>query len=139
MIFEPTFVEYLAMNRSIVYTIIISAVFMGALSLGSQEAEKKQGTCFQVANQNPIEVCIDFQNSWYYSVKHPTGWLINVRPVNTKAVRYIWNDGQFFISNEEMEKIKTSLASQGLAIVCPPPDYRYEEDKLKSREEICKK
>lgn len=124
------------MKRNVVILTCLFICLLIPVFIESQE--EKKGTCMVVMDKEK-EVCVDFQTSWYYSVQFPTGWLITVRTVNSQATPHIWNEGQHFISLAEMEKLKTSLSSQGLSIVCPPPDYRSNADKLKTREQLCKK
>lgn len=125
------------MKRSIFITFLTSVLFAGLLaSLGAQE--KNKGICFQPEDKEH-EDCVDFKTSWYYAVPLSRGWVIYVRQVNSHALPFIWDKGQFLVSKEEWKKVESSLAAAGLPSVCPPPEFRQQEDRLKSRAELCKK
>ncbi|MCB1174610.1 MAG: hypothetical protein KDK39_13650 [Leptospiraceae bacterium] len=124
------------MNKVIQIAVIGLAIgFLPFSRLAAQEAEK--GVCFRPVDKDH-DRCVDFDTSWYYAVQLSSGWLLNVRPVNSPAIPHIWNGGQYLISAEEWKKIESALSSKGLSTACPPPSYRTERDKLKSRAELCK-
>ena len=120
---------------SVIYLLAAAFLVSGFLGLFAQS---KEGTCFMPEDKEHEE-CIDFTKVWYYAVPHAKGWVLNVRAINSHALPYIWDNGQFLVSNEEWEKVKSALAAQGMSLVCPHPDFRLERDRLKSRDEMCKK
>ena len=124
------------MKRSLVLSILAACIWMAGLA--GLSAQSKNGICF-LPEDKEHEECIDFSQVWYYAVPFSTGWVIHLREMNSKALPYIWDKGQYLISNEEWEKVKKALAGQGLSVVCPHPAYRLERDRLKSREVMCKK
>lgn len=123
------------MKKSVGSGLLAGLLCAAFAALGSQESK---GICF-LPEAKEQEVCIDFAKSWYYAEKRSGKWVVNVRDVNTQAENHVWNGGQYLIPDDEWKKIESGLNSMGLGSSCPPPDFRFTKDYLKTREEICKK
>ena len=109
-----------------------------AQDAGNQQGAANEGICFQ-----PIDldrnVCINFKKSWYYPYFLSQWMVLHVRDAKAPAGQHIWNGGQYLMTPEEWEKVRTALSSQGLPERCLHPAYRMtKEEQVKTRAEACK-
>lgn len=131
------------MNTKTVYLLtILLSVFVAGAALAQNEggnaAADQSGICFQPMDSDR-NVCINFRKSWYYPYALAEWMVLHVRTSGTRAGKHIWNGGQYLMTPEEWEKVRTALASQGLPERCLHPEYRMgKEDQVKSRKEACK-
>ena len=130
------------MNKKSVYllTILLSVFLMGGALLAQegQEQGNQNGICFQPMDLDRT-VCINFRTSWYYPYALSEWMVLHVRTAGSPSSKHIWNAGQYLLTVDEWEKVRSALASQGLPERCLHPEYRMgKENKIKVRREACK-
>ncbi|MEQ9363240.1 MAG: hypothetical protein RIF32_03300 [Leptospirales bacterium] len=130
------------MNTKTVYllTILLSVFVAGAALAQNQggNSGEQSGICFQPMDFDR-NVCINFRTSWYYPYALSEWMVLHVRTSGTPAGKHIWNSGQYLMTFEEWEKVRTALAGQGLPERCLHPEYRMsKEDQVKTRKAACK-
>lgn len=118
----------------------VSILFLSAIAFGLAAAPADlfaQDTCFTPADSEK-EVCVDFKKSWYIFTiggSHPE---LRVRDMGSPAPSHIWNRGQYQLTQQEFEKLRTALRGQGLPLNCPHEAFRMPANTLKTRAEYCR-
>ena len=130
------------MNTKTVYLLtILLSVFVAGAVLAQNQGEQsgtQSGICFQPMDLDR-SVCINFRKSLYYPYSLSEWMVLHVRDAGTPAGKHIWNGGQYLLTPDEWEKVRSALASQGLPDRCLHPEYRMgKEDQVKTRQAACK-